>query len=238
MIYITTIIDLTIIGNCIIYISTFYLLSYIFDFKVLFKDKVVLIMLVIICATFFLFNCEVYEYILLPLLWFIIRFKKKFYYILIYYILLYIYFSFMMLQCPYLIYRYALLHISNASFFLFYFIPLINILLIRYIVLIYKMMIKKMKYKYRVVVYAKNQIYKCSGYYDSGNTLIHNLKPVIFMSDIKGEDEIVFDCASSFGKTLYLDGKIFVNGKVFDVYIASSSKLFNGCRVLLNALLI
>jgi len=238
MVYITTIIDLTIIGNCIIYICTFYLMSYIFDFKVLFKDKVVLSLMTLVCATFFLFNVNLHIYLLIYLILFIFRFKKKFYYLLIYYFLIYTYFSFLMIQSPNLIARYALLHLSKSSSFVFYLIPLINILLIRYIVLLYRMMIKKMKYKYKVVVSIGNKIYQCSGYYDSGNTLIHNLKPVIFMYGIEGEEEIKYDCASSSKTSKYVTGSVFVNGKGYDVYVASSARMFNGCSVLLNALLI
>ena len=99
-------------------------------------------------------------------------------------------------------------------------------------------MMKKMRFKYKVVVCVKDRMYKCNGYYDSGNTLIHNLKPVIFMNGIEGEEYITFDCASSIGESKYIAGEIYVNGKRYDVFIASSSKSFNGCSVLLNALLI
>ena len=100
------------------------------------------------------------------------------------------------------------------------------------------MMIKKMKFKYRVIVDVDGKIYNCLGYYDSGNTLIHNMMPVIFMNGIEGKEDINFMYANGNGNSKYVIGDIYINKKKHKVYIASSLSSFNGCDVLLNALLI
>ena len=47
-----------------------------------------------------------------------------------------------------------------------------------------------------------------------------------------------YDVVIGEGLSKYVEGKVYILGKWFDVYICSSSSSFNGCKVLLNALMV
>lgn len=238
MINITTILDLTIFGNYIIYICSFIILSYLFDFKVK-KNTYVFVFIYVLCISIlFLLNINKYIPILILSIYFILLFRYKFIYILVFYVIFCSYSSFLMNLDKYMIYRYYLVHIGNKHSFWVYFIPIINIVLIKYICILYKLMFKKMKYKYDVIITFEEKVIKCKGYYDTGNTLIYNNKPVIFYHGSINGKNIEFNVASGLGNTTYTKGSAFLKGKEYDVYVASSMSSFNGCEVLLNALMI
>ena len=222
-----------------LYISVFYLLSFILNFKVKMKDNIYLIFHVIVTTILFLRYENAYLSIFLMFIYFVYRYRvSSIVYIVVYYIIFFSYISFIELINPYMIYRGFLLHISVSNTFVCYFVPVLNIFAIRYINILLKKMIKRMKYTYNVIVKIDDRVRRYKGYYDSGNTLTYNYRPVIFLRGINSNKKIEFECANNSSSSSYVKGEVYVNKKYFSVYIASSNRSFNGCDVLLNALTI
>ena len=74
-------------------------------------------------------------------------------------------------------------------------------------------MVKKMKFKYSVVITYDNKCKKCKGYYDSGNTLVYNMKPVIFYNGVINGKVMEYDVVAGNGTSKYINGTVYVNNK-------------------------
>lgn len=109
--------------------------------------------------------------------------------------------------------------------------------------LIYSFIYKRIKYnkfKVKCFIRVNETLYKGYGYYDSGNSLLCNDKPVIF---IKGKSK------SNQGEVIYIKGindytfkylaykaSLIIKGNVKDVYVVYVSEKMNfyNCQFLLN----
>ena len=154
-------------------------------------------------------------------------------------IIFYINYAYMLLIGGCFLYK-GILMISTPFSVLFIFLVPIYITFIHLsISYIYKKIINN-KFILKCIVRVDDKLYKGKGYFDSGNSLIFNDKPVIFINDkvsnnngeiieVRGINDVTFKYYA-FIATLFYKG----NAKhVYAVFI-SDVKSFNNCKFLLN----
>ena len=154
-------------------------------------------------------------------------------------IIFYINYGFLLLIGGCFLYK-GLLLISTPYITLFIFIIPIYITIIH---LVFNIVFKKIKYskfKMKCFIRVNEKLYKGYGYYDSGNSLLYDNKPVIFIKDkcvfnngivinIKGINDYTF-------KYLAYKATLIIKGNIKDVYVVFVSKNidFYNCKFLLN----
>lgn len=225
-----------------VFISAFYLTSFLLEFKVKKSDCIWIMILTLINCLMICIGFIPYLLYMLFLLFFILRFKKSFLKkILIFYIVLFSFIAFAPVITPHLIYRLQILNLTNSKSFIAYFLYPLAVLWIYYGSLLVNRFIHIHKFHYKVILFIDNKIYRKTGYFDSGNTLIFNNKPVVFvnlslldktniLSYQKVENDNLITC--------YSEGKIMIKNKIKKVIFAQANKKFNGCDCLLSAFLL
>lgn len=130
--------------------------------------------------------------------------------------------------------------ISTPFVTLFIFIVPIYITLIHIIFSIIYKKVKYNKFKIKCFIRVNEKLYKGYGYYDSGNSLLFNDKPVIFINDkcvfnngevinVKGINNYMF-------KYLAYKATLIIKGNIKDVYVVfiNQNVDFCNCKFLLN----
>ena len=181
------------------------------------------------------FLCGVIIYMLIN----IIIDKNKFKVMMLTIIIFYINYSFLLLIGGSFLYK-GLLYISTPYVTLFILVIPIYISIIQIVgSTIYKRL-KYHKFKYKCKIYTKNYIYKELGYYDSGNGLLYNDVPVIFVKGKPYTNEGFKINVRGINNTNYTyiayDGKLQISNKLVKVYIVfvNNSLNFYNCNILLN----
>lgn len=154
-------------------------------------------------------------------------------------IIFYINYSYMLLVGGCFLYK-GILMISTPFSVLFIFLVPIYITIIHLTIsYIYKKIVNN-RFVIRCIVRVDDKLFKGNGYFDSGNSLLFNDKPVIFINDkpinnngeiieVRGINDVSFKYLA-FKATLFFKG----NAKhVYAVFI-NDIKSFNNCKFLLN----
>lgn len=164
---------------------------------------------------------------------------KKFKVTILTLIIFYINYGFLLLIGGCFIYG-GILYISTPYVTLFILIIPIYISLIQIIGnMIYKRL-KYHKFKYKCKLYTKNYTYKELGYYDSGNGLLYNDIPVIFVKGKPYTNEGFKINIKGINDTSYTyiayEGILKISNKLIKVYIVfvNNSLNFYNCNILLN----
>lgn len=160
---------------------------------------------------------------------------------IIYLVVMFSFIMFAPVITPHFIYRMQILNLTSSKSFMAFFLYPLAVLLVHYVSVLFRRFLNIRKFQYKVILFINGNIYRKTGYFDSGNTLVYKNLPVVFLSlDLFNEKQFL-----SYQKvnqdnliTSYIEGKIMINNKVKKVIFAHSSKNFNGCDCLLNALVI
>jgi len=220
------------------YISAFYLTSFLLEFKVKKADKIIIILITFINCLLICFSVYSYQLYFLFLLFLVVRFKRKcFKTIITFAVVVFSFIAFGPVITPHLIYRMQILNLTNSKSFMVFFLYPLAVLLIYYVSLLFKKFVSIHKFHYKVVVFINGKIYRMRGYYDSGNTLIYKSKPVVFINikNFESEDFLTFEKVNETYITKYQEGEILIKNKVKKVIFAHSDRMFNGCECLLSA---
>lgn len=137
----------------------------------------------------------------------------------------------------------GILMIHNPNSFMYIFICPILLTILELITRSIKSLILLKKYRHEIKLIIKDNIYKLSAYFDSGNTLKYKDLPVIFLTNDLKDKNVEYEklLIEGIGKNSseYQRGKIIFNGTKKDVYCAYvNKKSFNGCKCLLNVYLL
>ena len=118
------------------------------------------------------------------------------------------------------------------------FIPmlLVNILVIEIIMFTIKSIELYRNYRMKVKVRIGDNYIEMKGYLDSGNTLLINNLPVIFINEeyFTKDDKEMIVRGIGISRARYFKTSIEINKTKKDVICASSNKEFKGCECLLN----
>ena len=134
--------------------------------------------------------------------------------------------------------RHGLVFLNNPKGFLFIFAELINILIIELIMLSIKKIKLLKNYYAEVSIKIDDRYRRVMGYIDSGNTLLIEGIPVVFLKEEyfkkKHYDEMIVNGIGT-SKSKYFKTKIVVDGQEKQVICASgSNKGYKGCDCLIN----
>ena len=123
---------------------------------------------------------------------------------------------------------------------LFVFIQPIYITIVHIIFTLLIKYLKNQKFVFRCEITINELSFKSKGYYDSGNFLIYNDRPIIFVKkNYYSKDGIIINLKTIDNKSLsYLayEGYLYIKRKRKDVYIVfvDENMSFNNCDLLLN----
>lgn len=135
------------------------------------------------------------------------------------------------------IHNFVVLLNSEISFF-YVITGFINIVVIEIILFSIKSIKLLSNYKMNVEVEIDGEIYKVNAYMDSGNTLIKEDLPVIFLNDYyleKKANEVMEISGVGVRKCKYKRAKVFINNNYINVICALVNDMnFKGCNCLLN----
>ena len=209
------------------------------------KIEVILLGLVSIILYFNAFMYTQYPYLnyLYLLLYYVIIYKKNF---LKYYVLfLFIYYGNLatcLLFTRNLYLYHGLIFVNQSQAFFNIFIQFINIIIVEIFTLsIHSIKLLK-NYRINISIELNNEIKDLSGYIDSGNTLIYDGLPVIFIKEKYLKTEFSKEMiVEGIGKRncKYFETNININGNKKRVICASGDdRGFKGCDCLLNITLL
>lgn len=128
--------------------------------------------------------------------------------------------------------------LNSPSAFLFIFIELVNIVVIEIILFSIRSIKLFKNYRKKIKIEIKGEYKEFLGYLDSGNTLIKDGFPVIFLNETyfiedKYKEMLVNGIGSR--KCKYFRTKVIINNKEKEVICASGNKNgFKGCECLIN----
>ena len=187
---------------------------------------------------FLFFN---YKYLNLVFLfgYFFIVYKKCFLkYLLLYLLVYYANISTVMLFSDHIYLLNGLVMLNNGLSFFWILSEILNILIIEIIMFSIKSIKLLKNYKINVEIAIDDEIIKCSGYIDSGNTLTIDTFPVIFLKEkyfTKKEYKQVLIKGIGTKNCKCFKTLIFINGQAKEVICASgSNEGFKGCDCLIN----
>lgn len=142
---------------------------------------------------------------------------------------------------PHLLYRMQILNLTSSKSFMAYFLYPLVVLMVHYVSVLFRRFLHIKKFQYKVILFINGKVYRKTGYYDSGNTLIYKNLPVVFLNlDLFKEKQFLTYQRVNENNLIssYIEGKIMIKNKVKKVIFAQSSKSFNGSDCLLNVLVI
>ncbi|MCI5745508.1 MAG: sigma-E processing peptidase SpoIIGA [Erysipelotrichaceae bacterium] len=163
--------------------------------------------------------------------------------ILTFLIIFYINYGFLLLIGGCFLYK-GILLISIPFISLFILIEPLYITIIYLLSNIIYKYFKYKKFKLKCKIFVENKQFKGMGYYDTGNCLTYNSKPVIFIKGhpFSNQGEVIRikginDCLFTY---LAYNGKILINKYEKDVYVVfiNNNVNFNDCQFLLNKYII
>ena len=233
-------VDLSYIYSVIVVLISPYYLERLLKVKVKIMDLVSLsVFYIVLYFNVFIFSEYKYINILFLLVYFLLVYFKKGIKLFIGFIFCYyssISYS-IILSNNFYLYR-GVIFINSPKSFYIVLTAFLNIILIELIMLTIKKIKLLANYNMRVNIIIDSCNVWVSGYMDSGNTLIKNNKPVIFLNEsyMKG-DNYKEMLVSGMGerKCRYVEGKIIINDHIKDVvYAFVNGVSFKGCECLLN----
>ncbi len=128
--------------------------------------------------------------------------------------------------------------INNPNSFYFIFLELVNIVVIEIIFFSIRSIKLFKNYRLQISVMIDGKYQDFSGYLDSGNTLMKDGLPVIFLSErhfLKGEYNSMIVDGIGKRRCKYFKTNVIVNKKEREVICASGNKDgFKGCDCLIN----
>jgi hypothetical protein len=210
---------------------------------------VFLLSIIVIALPFFIID-NIYVYIIydILILYALLPNKQKIYMILSYISIYYILLGLAQLFNSGVIVKAQMIIINKPLSTLSVLLLFIPILLIYIISFILKNKIVIQHYKYQVYLKVNNNVYKIKGYLDTGNTLITNGKPVIFVKEkilinenlINGETFKYYTLNNKTRTEQGYEGEIMIKINYKKIYkkiifsIVSDEYYFNNCDCLLN----
>ena len=246
--------DLTILMNSLIYSFIFLYINKISEIKFSLNRKIIIIFLLL--AKFYILplineNLTFFFYIYDIIIYLLFFNRKKIYVSLLFIFLYYIFSTFFMFIEPHILIFKKLLIISSPSASIkLIFLP-IPLLIGYYILNILKNKYINFKYSYRTQLKYNSQIVSLKGYLDSGNTLLVNGIPVIFIKksiqiNLINSNKIPIEYITVNGKVNKQDGylgkiafkvknEIIIKKVIFSIVAGEHS--FHNCDCLLNAYL-
>ena len=187
----------------------------------------------------FLFKDMALINILFVFIFFLILYKKEFFKRFIVYLLVYYSNISLILIFTHDVYLYhCLVFLNTPRAFFYIFLDFLNIVLIEIIFLSIKSIKLLKNYRLKVGIEIEGKVKKLNAYVDSGNTLIVDNLPVIFIKDnyfIKDRYERMLVRGIGSRECRYFKSSIYYKGKKANVICASGGKRgFKGCDCLLN----
>jgi len=204
------------------------------------KLELILLIIFSLLLYFNVFIFESYNYLNLLFLFvvFLFIYHKKF---LKYYSLyLFVYYSnvsITMLFSNNIYLLNGIVFLGSPNAFLYIVFELVNILIIEIIMLSIKTIKLYKNYRMKVKIKLNESYINFIGYLDSGNTLLVEGVPVIFLKEeyfIKDNYKEMVVNGIGKSKCKYFKTKVFIDNKEKEVICASSKKGFKGCDCLIN----
>lgn len=245
--------DLSFFANIVVHSLSLLYVYIMFEFKnKIYKNILIIILLSIIVLTlpFFIID-EIIIYLIYDLLILIALFpkKQKIYLILSYISIYYILIGLAQLFNSGIIVKTQMIVINKPISTLSVFILIIPIIILYILSFLLKKSFLIYHYKYNVYLKINGNIYKFKGYLDTGNTLLKDGKPIIFIKEKVLINEDLKDGINFKYHTLNnkmreekgYEGEIIIKINYRKIYkkiifsIVSDDYYFNNCDCLLNA---
>ena len=244
--------DLSFIANIIIHSLSLFYVYIMFEFKnSLIKNILIIFLLSIIIFSLPFFLIEnIFVYIIYDCLILIALLpnKQKIYMILSYITILYILIGLVQFFNAGIITKYQFIIINKPISTIHVLLLIIPIIIIYFISFIFKKSIKTQYYKYEMYLKVNDNIYKLRGYLDTGNTLLKDGKPIIFVKEKILINEKLENYTTYKYHTLNnkmreekgYEGEIIIKINFKKIYkkiifsIVSDEYYFNNCDCLLN----
>lgn len=244
--------DLSFVANIVVHSLSLFYIYIIFEFKnKYYKNLLIVFLLSFIVFTLPLFVIDnIYIYLIYDVLILIALLpnKQKLYMIISYISIYNILIGLAQLFNSGLIVKTQMLVINKPISTFGTLLLLIPIIIIYLLSFLLKKQILLQHYKYIVYVKINNNIYKLKGYFDSGNTLMSNGKPVIFIKKnvlinekLHGGEIIKYQTLNNTIREDYgYEGEILIKSNYKKTYkkiifsLVSDDYYFNNCDCLLN----
>ena len=245
--------DLSFIANIIVHSLSLFYIYIMFEFKNKIYKNILLVFLlsiIVVSLPFFIID-NIYVYLIYDLLILIALLpnKNKIYMIISYISIYYILIGLAQLFNSGIIVETQMIVINNPVSTLSLILLLIPIIIIYIISFLLKKSFLIFHYKYLVYLKVNDNIYKLKGYLDTGNTLLKDGKPVIFIKNYILQNEKLINEISFKYHTLNnkmredkgYEGELIININHKKIYkkiifsVVSDEYYFNNCDCLLNA---
>ena len=245
--------DLSFIANIIVHSLSLFYIYIMFEFKNKIYKNILLVFLlsiIVVSLPFFIID-NIYVYLIYDLLILIalLPHKNKIYMIISYISIYYILIGLAQLFNSGIIVETQMIVINNPVSTLSLILLLIPIIIIYIISFLLKKSFLIFHYKYLVYLKVNDNIYKLKGYLDTGNTLLKDGKPVIFIKNYILQNEKLINEISFKYHTLNnkmredkgYEGELIININHKKIYkkiifsVVSDEYYFNNCDCLLNA---
>lgn len=245
--------DLSFFASLFVHFLSLFYIYIMFEFKnKIYKNILIVLLLSIIVFTLPLFTIDsIYIYLIYDvlILYALLPKNNKIYMILSYISIYYILIGLAQLISKGIIIKSQMIVINNPPSLLSIFILLIPIIIIYLLSYLLKKEILIMHYKCLVYLKINNNVYKIKGYLDSGNTLLFNGLPVIFIKEnilineiLTGGEKIKYKTLNnSIREEVGYKGELMIKYTFNKVYkkiifsVVSDDYYFNNCDCLLNA---
>lgn len=241
--------DLSFISNIVVHSLSLLYIFFMFEFKnKILKNILIVFLLSVIVLTlpfFVIDNPYVYIIYDILILYALLPKKNKIYMILSYISIYYILIGLAQLFNSGVIVKVQMIVINKPVSTLSVILLFIPIIIIYIFSFILKKKILLHHYKYNIHLIINNNIYKIKGYFDTGNTLLIDGKPVIFVKENILINEKLNDgypikyntVNNKIREDIGYEGEIIIKNKYIKILfsVVSNNYYFNNCDCLLNA---